>query len=188
MDEPRICACGCGGVIPPKRHHRWRPPAYLVGHWTKASRHRKYEPRPEEIPSGKCECGCGGVTPIATVTRRVRRHFAGHPMPFMHGHFKAKRGADSPRWKGGRVVNRKYVLAYAPDHPQANSKGYVAEHRIVMEQTLGRELHPDETVHHLNGDGHDNRPENLELRVGRHGVGATHAHCRTCTCFAEVES
>jgi hypothetical protein len=69
-------------------------------------------------------------------------------------------------WKGGRTRNKRgYVLLRVPGHPRIKSatNQYVMEHILVMEQLLGRYLHRDETVHHINGIPDDNRPENLEL-------------------------
>jgi hypothetical protein len=69
----------------------------------------------------------------------------------------------APRRRGTFIDRSKgYVLAYAPDHPCATNRGYVYEHRLVMERELGRFLRRDEHVHHRNGKRWDNRIENLE--------------------------
>jgi len=57
----------------------------------------------------------------------------------------------------------KYIRVRVEGHPLANHQGYVAEHRLMVEQSIGRYLEPGEVVHHINGDKHDNRLENLQL-------------------------
>lgn len=43
-----------------------------------------------------------------------------------------------------------------------NGKNY-AEHRIIIEQYLNRKVKEDEDVHHINGNGFDNRIGNLQI-------------------------
>lgn len=43
------------------------------------------------------------------------------------------------------------------------------EHRVIMEQLIGRKLKADEVVHHIDGDRHNNSPNNLQLmKKGEH--------------------
>lgn len=51
-------------------------------------------------------------------------------------------------------------------------RGWVAEHRYVMQGLLGRALREDEEVHHKNGNRKDNRPQNLELWCRSQPAGA----------------
>lgn len=91
-----------------------------------------------------------------------------------------RRGADHYQWRGGRQkYGSGYAVVYRPKHPMANIRGYVLEHRFVMAEHLGRFLDSNETVHHINGDRQDNRIENLELRVGKHGKGTCY-ECADC--------
>jgi len=72
-------------------------------------------------------------------------------------------GKDNPNWKGGKHEDSKgYVYIYNPEHPNAHKRGYVLEHRLVMEKKLGRYLTKEEEVHHNKGK-QDNLPEDLRL-------------------------
>jgi hypothetical protein len=67
-------------------------------------------------------------------------------------------------WKIEKLVSKgDYTYAVIKEHPNATKHGYVLEHRIVVENHLGRILDPNEVVHHINSNKKDNRLENLEL-------------------------
>ena len=77
----------------------------------------------------------------------------------------------SDRWVG----QQGYVLVKAPEgHPRARQDGSILEHRLVMEQQIGRVLEEWEVVHHKNGDTGDNQIENLELLDGRKRSNTRH--------------
>ncbi len=80
----------------------------------------------------------------------------------------AQRGARRPA--KGRVVDKRngYVYIYMPDHPNAVTGGrYVAEHRLVAERKLGRLLERHEVVHHIDRNGGNNDPDNLQVMTQR---------------------
>jgi hypothetical protein len=74
------------------------------------------------------------------------------------------KGINHNKWIGGRrITTFGYIEVYSPEHPFKSARKCVMEHRLVMEEHLGRYLTEDEDVHHINGIKTDNRIENLEL-------------------------
>lgn len=93
-----------------------------------------------------------------------------------------KRGANNPFWKGGKYKDSQtgYVYVYAPDHPFANKKGYISEHRLVMEDFIGRHLRQNEAVYHKNKAKDDNRITNLEIVIVGEPEGCVAIECPYC--------
>lgn len=111
----------------------------------------------------RCECG---VVKTIPAQRLICQHAQSC------GCLLKARGPASKSWKSGRHLVSGYVVTFNHQSLVDPSKRrYVKEHRLVMERMLGRELRPDEIVHHRNGIRHDNREENLELWTRRHSDG-----------------
>lgn len=165
-----ICACGCGeDFTPARRGQAGAAVRYKYGHAQRVNPPRKgvrRSIRQRIAPGGQyCSCGCGRwieefyPSGLARYSRAAGGAFYALRTcsPLSNG----KRIFE----KAKRIINGGYAYLYAPEHPSAHQKGrrkgYAPEHRIIWEQTNGRSLSPDEIVHHINGDGLDNRPENL---------------------------
>lgn len=58
-----------------------------------------------------------------------------------------------------------YRSIYLPDHPRSyksgNWKGWIYEHVVIAEESIGRYLREDEVVHHLDFNRSNNRSSNL---------------------------
>lgn len=104
-----------------------------------------------------------GVNP-----RRVRKILKRLDLPRL-----PNRSPDGPRnasYAGGRRIGKDgYVTVRAPEgHPHAKylpdkNVGHILEHRLVLEQKLGRYLEPQEVVDHIDGLTLHNHPDNLRL-------------------------
>lgn len=65
-------------------------------------------------------------------------------------------------WRGGVQHDTSgYILIHHPEHPRANTGGYVFEHILVWERIYGKPLPKGWIIHHLNGIRNDNQPQNL---------------------------
>jgi HNH endonuclease len=102
---------------------------------------------------GKTVCSVDGCSTIARTKGLCGMHYA-----------RQQRGIplDAPqrRVRGSGTPDRNGYIRV----PLGGGRSAM-EHRVVMEQMLGRPLLPQENVHHINGRRDDNRPSNLELWV-----------------------
>jgi hypothetical protein len=139
------------------------------GKWTviaQAAAHPKFRYR-----QFLCRCLCGEERLVnANLLKTGRSTSCGCALRERN---KGYRGEGHPCWKGGKTIDASgYVMCNVllPDGTRVR----IREHRLVMRGILGRDMDPDETVHHKNGIRTDNRPENLELRLrSKHPSGAS---------------
>lgn len=103
-----------------------------------------------------------------------------HARGWCHTHYRRVLVHGDPRGDqpirvvtGDGWTSHGYWYLPIPDRLRHLSGGEpaMAEHRLVMARELGRPLHGDETVHHVNGVRTDNRLENLELWSSAHPRG-----------------
>lgn len=67
------------------------------------------------------------------------------------------------RWNGGIKIIKGYRHLLLPEHHLARKDGYVPEHRLIMENKLGRKLLKKEVINHIDRNILNNDPNNLEL-------------------------
>jgi len=127
-----------------------------------------------------CECGCGTVISKVRINGEPKRFAKGHNFkkegkiekicPVCGKKFKVYPSNSSNMtccsWECS-IENRKLK------NKKIDSKGYVVrpgycsgsnrEHRLVMEEKLGRKLKTNEYIHHIDGDKTNNDPDNLKI-------------------------
>lgn len=132
----------------------------------------------------KCACGCGESLLQFNKHGKLRR--------YIHHHFDdnirqnisiaVKKSYDLPDVKKKRQETYKlkrqkkidgrhivkgangYMLVFKPNHKYCRKNGYIPEHRLVVEENIGKIINPKKFhVHHINKVRNDNRIENLML-------------------------
>lgn len=80
--------------------------------------------------------------------------------------FKVPRRMAGDLCKGGGMVSQKFFKMKMNDYIRFwdnSNRRWQYEHRLIMQNKLGRKLLSSEHVHHIDGDPKNNNPENLMI-------------------------
>lgn len=96
------------------------------------------------------------VYPSVIKWNKIRGHKNNFCSPDCRARFYV--GENNPNWNGGRYLAPNGYIRLLSKDERCNFR---YEHRVVMENHIGRRLKKREQIHHINGIKHDNRIENL---------------------------
>ena len=69
-------------------------------------------------------------------------------------------GVKNGAWKGGTRIIKGYLHKHIPEHRLSRKDGWVAIHRLVMEEYI---TDSDTIIHHIDGNRLNNSIENLQV-------------------------
>lgn len=111
-----------------------------------------------------------GDRKISTPQARALADFFGVTIGYLLGVDEGPYPTEAPEVTDEEVENRYfrtndqgYRVVYMPESGMANKNGWVLLHRIVIAKSIGRDLRPEEVVHHIDGDKTNNNLSNLML-------------------------
>lgn len=138
----RLCLCGCGTPISNRGGKQW-----AAGHYNRRL----------------CKCGCGEWATQGSkgcnLYKKGHYHRPAQEVEAVMLKVRSWRNSNYP--PGTRnIFHGKYKDYW---RIKLEDGGWDFEHRIVAEHYLGRKLTENEVVHHRNGDGLDNRIENIDV-------------------------
>lgn len=100
---------------------------------------------------------------LCLTPKAVQKTYRRYNFPVLHN-LTVPLGQERGDWIHGQKIAKGYLYQRTPDHPHGSKHGsYVAVHRLVMEEKLGRFLLPTEVVDHIDGYTMNNHPDNLRV-------------------------